>query len=148
VEWPFRPLEPLLALKKDTNAQSQDLHLQLQVARKVFFKVWDLNWVYKALASLTMLLIVIGSLGLLWSIKNEPVMELTWGGLLLTLALFVAGIFVPMLQWLKPTDKARSVLTKIAIAALGYLLANIHIHLVDRWFLARGKLDRLLKLKS
>ena len=75
-------------------------------------------------------------------------MELTWGGLLLTLALFVAGIFVPVLQWLKPTNKTRSALTKIAVAALGYLLANIHIHLVDRWFLARGKLDRLLKLKS
>ena len=37
LDWPFRKLEPLLAMKRNTNEQSEDLHFQLKVARKVFF---------------------------------------------------------------------------------------------------------------
>lgn len=49
VDWPFRKLEPLLAMQPNTNPQSKDLHHQLHVARKIFFKVWDLSPVYRAL---------------------------------------------------------------------------------------------------
>ncbi|SET52596.1 Patatin-like phospholipase [Nitrosomonas marina] len=146
-DWPFRPLEPLLAMKPGANAQRNDLSLQLHVARKIFFKTWDVSLTYKILTSLALLLVLTGLLGLIWSVRNDVVSTITWGGLLIAIILFGATLFMPMLQWLKPSGQAKSWLIKFAIAGLGCILANIHLYLVDRWFLARGKLDRLLKLK-
>ena len=148
VDWPFRPLEPLLAMKPDANEQRKDLSLQLHVARKIFFKAWDVSLPYKILASLALVLILTGLIRLIWSGLDAPVTTITWGGLLITIGFIVAGSFIPMLQWLKPGGEAKSRLIKSTVAALGCILANIHLYLVDRWFLARGKLDRLLKMKS
>ena len=146
-DWPFRPLEPLLAMKPDANAQRKDLSLQLHVARKIFFKAWDVSLPYKILASLTLALIVTGLLGLVWAFRNDVISTMTWGGLLLTIVFIGAGLCMPMLQWLKPSFDAKSRLIKFVVAVLGCILANIHLYLVDYWFLARGKLDRLLNLK-
>ncbi len=147
VDWPFRPLLPLLAMKPDANAQRKDLSLQLQVARKIFFKTWDLSLHYKILASIAMLAVLAGLLGFLWIIRNETAIEtITWGELLIIIG--AAGIvcFLPIIEWLKPAGMARSGLFKFTLAVLGCILANVHLYCVDRWFLARGKLDRLLKL--
>lgn len=148
VEWLFRPLEPLLALQPDANAQSKDLNLQLHVARKLFFKAWDLILVYKILAAFAGILVLagLGSLiALAWDTTAIPAISV---GALITLSIMaIIGFLLPIFRWLNPGDEAKSALLKFAIAAIGYILANIHLYLVDRWFLARGKLDRLLKLK-
>lgn len=148
VEWPFRPLEPLLALKADANAQSKDLNLQLQVARKLFFKAWDLIPLYKFLASLAGIVVLVGLgslIALTWETTAIP--KISWGALLTFIIMAIIGFLLPIFRWLKPGDEAKSAILKFAIAAIGYMLANIHIYLVDRWFLSRGKLERLLKLK-
>lgn len=148
VEWPFRPLEPLLAMKPDANAQSRDLSLQLHVARKLFFKAWDLIRVYKILASLAVILVLagLGSLIVLaW--EKTAIPEISAGALIILIVMAIIGFLLPIFRWLNPGEEAKSAVLKFAIAATGYILANIHIYLIDRWFLARGKLDRLLKLK-
>jgi predicted acylesterase/phospholipase RssA len=147
VDWPFRPLQPLLAMKPDANAQRKDLSLQLQVARKIFFKTWDVSLQYKIVASAAMLVVFAGLLGFLWSVRNVTVIEtITWGGLLLAIGTVGIAFLLPMVQWLKPVGMARSGLFKFTFAVLGCILANVHLYCVDRWFLARGTLDRLLKL--
>ncbi len=147
VDWPFRPLLPLLAMKPDANAQRKDLSLQLQVARKIFFKTWDVSLQYKIIASVAMFAVLTGLLVFLWSVRNEIAIEtVTWGGLLIAIGAAVIAFFLPMAQWLKPANRARSGLFKFTIAILGCILANVHLYCVDRWFLARGELDRLLKL--
>jgi len=147
VDWPFSPLQLLLAMKPDASAQRKDLSLQLHVARKIFFKAWDLSLHYKILASIAMLVVLAGLSGFLWAVRNEIAIEtITWGGLLIAIGAAGIALFVPMVQWLKPAGMVRSGLFKFTIAILGCILANVHLYCVDRWFLARGKLDRLLKL--
>ncbi len=149
VDWPFRKLEPLLAMQQDTNQQSKDLHHQLHVARKVFFKVWDLSPVYRVLMYGVgiVALLLLGSLVI--STWNAPAIPtITWGALIIFLLLTMASFFVPMFRWLNPGNEAKSILLKFAIAIIGYTLARFHIHCVDRYFLARGKLERLLNLKQ
>lgn len=149
VAWPFRKLESLMAMKQDTNPQSKDLHQQLHVARKVFFKVWDLSSVYRALMYSVgiVVLFLLGSL--IISTWGAPAIQtITWGALIIFLLLTMASFFVPMFRWLNPGNEAKSILLKFAIAVIGYTLARFHIHCVDRYFLARGKLERLLNLKQ
>ncbi|WP_297324993.1 tetratricopeptide repeat-containing protein [Nitrosomonas sp.] len=149
VDWPFRKLEPLLAMQQDTNQQSKDLHHQLHVARKVFFKVWDLSPVYRVLMYGVgiVALLLLGSL--IISTWSAPAIQtITWGALIIFLLLTIASFFVPMFRWLNPGNEAKSILLKFAIATIGYTLARFHIHCVDRYFLARGKLERLLNLKQ
>lgn len=80
-----------------------------------------------------------------WDATAIP--AISWGALITLIIMAIIGFLLPVLRWLNPGDEAKSAILKFAIAATGYILANIHLYLVDRWFLARGKLDRLLKLK-
>lgn len=149
VDWPFRKLEPLLAMQQNTNPQSEDLHHQLHVARKIFFKVWDLSPVYRALMYGVgiVVLLLLGSLVI--STWGAPAIQtITWGALITLIFVTMVSFFVPMFRWLNPGNEAKSILLKFAIATIGYTLAKFHIHCVDRYFLARGKLERLLNLKQ
>jgi predicted acylesterase/phospholipase RssA len=148
VDWLFRPLEPLMEIKKETNPQSKDLHDQLHVARKVFFKVWDLIPAYKILVSIVgiVALMIFGSLIIsTWNATAIP--KISWGALITFITVMMICFFVPIFRWLNPGNEAKSRLLKFAIAIIGCTLAKFHIHCVDRYFLARGKLERLLKLK-
>ena len=147
-DWPFRKLEPLMGMQQNTNPQSKDLHHQLHVARKIFFKVWDLSPVYKAIMSGIGIIAVLllGSLVVsTWSAPAIP--AITWGALITFLILTMLSFFVPMFKWLHPGNATKNWPLKFAIAVIGYTLARFHIHCVDRYFLARGKLGRLLNLK-
>ncbi len=149
VDWPFRELEPLMAMKRDTNLQSEDLHHQLHVARKVFFKAWDLSWVYRVIMY-GVGIVVLSLLGnLVISTWSTPAIQtITWGALITLMLVTTVSFFMPMFRWLNPSSKAKNFLLKFAIAAIGYALAKFHIHCVDWYFLARGKLKRLLNLKQ
>lgn len=148
VDWPFRKLEPLMGMEQNTNPQSKDLHHQLHVARKIFFKVWDLSPVYRAIMSGIgiVAVLLLGSLIVsTWSAPAIP--AITWGALITFLIVTMLSFFVPMFKWLHPGNATKNRILKFAIAVIGYTLARFHIHCVDRYFLARGKLERLLNLK-
>lgn len=149
VDWPFRKLEPLMAMQQNTNPQSKDLHQQLHVARKIFFKVWDLSLVYRILmygvgimALLLLSSLVISNLG------STAIPAVSWDAFITFFVVTIICFFYPMFRWLNPGNEAKSFLLKFAIAVIGYTLAKFHIHCVDRYFLARGKLERLLNLKQ
>lgn len=146
-DWPFRVLEPLLAQPAGADARSQDLALQLGVAGMGFFKAFKLVkalkvWAY--IAGALLLLLLVGLLIFAW---NQPALCLKWSTVILGLLMLIAGMLVPALRWLSPKDEAKSFFIKVAIAVVGAVVGKLHLGIVDRMFLARGKLERLLNLK-
>lgn len=145
-EWRFRALEPILALPAQADPRRKDLELQLDVASSGFFKAWRLvpelkraAWVIGGIAVLVLSL-------LLWVLWDRTLFSFTGGTLVIALLLFAAGLVAPALKWLSPRKEARSLAIKAVIALVGYLLAKVHLRFIDRLFLERGKLDRLLNL--
>ena len=133
-------------MKRNTNKQSEDLHFQLTVARKVFFKAWDLIPAYKIVVILLGVIMLLGLVYLAVHAWNTTaIKETSWGALLTFIALPIITLLVPMFNWLNPSSKF-SILIKFSMAVLGYALAKIHLYLVDRFFLARGELNKLLRL--
>ncbi|HNA70304.1 MAG TPA: hypothetical protein PK473_04645, partial [Nitrosomonas sp.] len=151
-DWPFRKLEPIMGLKAEANKQSQDLHFQLHVARKIFFKTYDLRLDYRIIVWSLLALLIAGILSFLYQQWNTPLTDtlhlgsLTWGKLFSLLILMVISALIPMVHLLSPSNKVANIF-KFMVAAGGSLLAKFHLAVLDRWFLKRGKLERLLKLK-
>lgn len=151
-DWPFRKLEPIMALKADTNKQSQDLHFQLHVARKIFFKTYDLRLGYRIIAWSLLALLATGTLSFLYQHWNTSLTDtfhlgsLTWGKLFSLFILMLISALIPMVHLLSPSNKVANIF-KFMVATGGSLLAKFHLAVLDRWFLNRGKLERLLKLK-
>ncbi|MDE2388241.1 MAG: patatin-like phospholipase family protein [Betaproteobacteria bacterium] len=142
VDWPFRPLEPVMALKRETNKQSQDLHYQLKIAGEAFSKAWHLIPAYKLMVMLAGAAAVIG-LGafatLTWNI------EISFGAIFFLVLLSIIALSVPVLHWLMPASRFRFIF-KTGITLLGFIVAKIHLDYVNEKFLDRGRLERLLKL--
>ncbi len=142
VDWPFRPLEPLMAMKRETNKQSEDLHHQLKIAREVFSKAWYLIPQYKIAAIVTGVIAVIGVVffaALAWSTT------ISVGVMIISVVLSMIAMAVPLLHWLMPASRFRLIF-KTSITLVGYIVAKIHLKYVNEKFLKRGQLERLLKL--
>ena len=143
-DWPFSPLIPLLGSPEGASAARTDLELQLDIGSSLFLKVWkSIEEFRRALAY------GLGAAAVLLSvflIVNWDVPLLTWGGLVMLVAGGLAAAYVPLLRWFNPTAETRSYLTKLVMAAVGYVWAKIHLRFVAPHFLARGRLSRLLGL--
>lgn len=146
-DWPFRPIEPLLALPEGADPRRDDLELQLSIGGLGFLKAWKLVPELRRLALIGGILLLALLAGLIYAGWNQTAVSLTWGAIAIVLLGLAIGVFAPAFRWLFPKDQARSFFIKFAIAILGYVAAKIHLGTVDRLFLARGKLDRLLNLK-
>ena len=142
VDWPFRKLEPLMAMARNTNKQSEDLHYQLEIASKVFSKAWHLIPIYKIMI---ILLAIISATGIGYLVTQAWDAQISLGAFFIFLVLSIVALLVPMLHWLIPSGKF-SIIFKASIALLGYLVAKIHRSYINKKFLDRGKLERLLKL--
>lgn len=142
VDWPFRPLEPLMAMKRETNKQSEDLHYQLEIASKVFSKAWHLIPQYKLAAILTGIIAVISVVFFAALAWNNTV---SVGAMIIFAVLSIIAMAVPILHWLMPASRLRFIF-KTSITLLGYIVAKAHLKYVNKRFLDRGRLERLLKL--
>ena len=146
--WSFLPLHDLLAQAPGASGQRDDLGLQLKVGKEKFLKALKLVPELKRrsiIAAAVTAVILIVLIAALWGNPLFP--PITVGAFIIMLLLLIAGMIVPALKWLNPSEEGRSFAIKLAIALTGYLLAKVHLHLVDPLFLARGKLERLLNLK-
>jgi hypothetical protein len=147
-DWPFRKLEPLMAMKRDTNKQSEDLHYQLDIASRIFSKAWHLIPAYKIFVISVGVITLLGLGYLAWQFRDKIIIEeISLGALMIYITPLIIALLVPMFHWLMPSSKF-SILFKGSIVVFGYALAKIHLSLVNQWFLVRGELDRLLKLKT
>jgi hypothetical protein len=144
-DWPFSPLIPMLGLPEGASAARTDLEFQLDIGSSLFLKVWKSIEGFRrtlayGLGAVALLLIV-------FLIVNWDIPLLTWGGLTMLVVGGLAAAYVPLLRWLNPTAETRSYLTKLVMAAAGYVWAKIHLRFVAPHFLARGRLSRLLGLE-
>lgn len=147
-DWPFLALEPIAALgQKSQDPRRQDLALQLDVGKGLFFKVWRLDPVLRALG---LAIGLIGAAALVWAVSAgwDSVISLRVGSVVILAALAAAGMIMPALKWLNPQKATRSYLGKASLAVVGFLVSQAHLVLFDRRFLARGRLQRLLDLKA
>ena len=146
-DWPFRPLEQLFGSAPGAaGKQRADLEEQLKAASKTFFKAWNLTPFLQLAAWLLGAVVVANIAGLLAADWTKTAFAISWGTLAISIASFVIVLCVPAFKWLFPQEEGRNVVIKITIALLGYILSKVHLGIIDRIFLARGKLERLLKL--
>ena len=143
-QWPFLPLQDLLAQPAGASGQRDDLGLQLKVGKEKFLKAWKLIPELKRRGIIAVGIIGIALIALIATQWHNPLFSITVGGFIMMILLLLAAMLVPALRWLNPSEEARSFAIKLAIAFTGYLLAKVHLNLVDPLFLARGKLHRLL----
>lgn len=149
--WPFLELEPILAKPQDSSdLRRRELERQLAIGSAAAFKVWHL---VPALRVLGLALLGTAGLGLIawvWLNWNQSIDMGTWpvGGIVISLLLFLAGLLVPALKLLEPSKAMRSWLMRVLLALLGCLVANLHVHLFDRFYLRYGRMARLMKLST
>lgn len=144
--WPFLKLEPILKLPEgSSDTDRKDLGFQLDVASSLFFKLWRLNpflrftkWVPVVAGLLLLFYLVVKY----W---NATLWEITAGELILVITLLALSFISPLLMWaFAPQRASSSVVRKIGIALFGALATTLHLHVFDKMFLHRGKLQRLL----
>lgn len=137
--WSFLKVEPLMCEGGDT-----PLLRQLAVSDQLFLRVWRLSRPLK-IAGIAAL-VVLAALAGIAAYRFWATPLLTVGsaiGMLAGLALGAAGL--KALLWaVQPTKALEQVLTGLGMATGGWLLARLHLHIFDPWFLRQGQVDRLL----
>ena len=147
-DWPFLKLEPIMRQPKESaDPRRKDLGQQLEVASSLFFKVWQL---IPALRWASWVLATVAIVGILWLIvyywNQHFTITVQW--MVITLAVAIAGLMIPMLKWFSPQKAWQDVVSKMAAAFVGYVLTKVHLLVFDRLFLKCGSLKRLFDLQS
>lgn len=149
--WQFRALERVFARPANKgDAQRDDLDVQIKAASRLFFKAWTLCPGLKlcgiGLGIVVGLLLIMYLVNhwhspLLSSVPTVGMVAIAVG----TLALVTAH---PLLKWLDPKRAMHGIANKLVLALLGYAVMNVQVLIIDKMFLRRGKLERLLKLPA
>jgi hypothetical protein len=147
-DWPFLALEPIAALQaSSTDPRRVDLARQLDIGKGLFLKIWHLDPLLRALAYGLGGVLAIGLLWLLAANWNQLIaFEISVSTAIVAVLLALAAMLWPALKWLAPEKVLRDYLGKAAVAVVGFLVAQAHLLVFDRRFLARGRLRRLLDL--
>ena len=149
-DWPFLDLESLIGKPESSpDKRRADLGKQLEVASALAFKIWKLNWIlrwFSRAGAVAAVVLLVWFIYMHWD-AELPFPRVSTGGLTTFIALLVAGIFFPLINWLNPQKAVSGYLRKALIAVGGFVLANIHLLIFDPMFLRRGRLKRLLKRK-
>jgi predicted acylesterase/phospholipase RssA len=148
--WPFLALTPLLAMPSSARDRARaDLGRQLAVGSSLFLRAFKLSRTLSAVG-LGLLALVVVTLGHLvhenWG--ERVAFSGTVGGILLSLLLLAAGMVWRGVRFVNPEGVMRSWLVKVGVALGGFVLANLHVHLIDPIFKRRGKVARLLRLSG
>jgi len=145
-DWPFLRLEPLMGQPESSNdLRRQAIARQLDASLYRVFKVWRLDPVLQKLGWALGCCTVLMALMLLWTFREVSVVNLTLGETAVALALVLAGVFFPVLNWLNPQRTSHDLVRKTVLAFLGYISAQLHIKRFDRRYLEIGSMDRLLE---
>jgi predicted acylesterase/phospholipase RssA len=151
VKWPFLRLENLMALPPHaSDARRGDLGLQLGVAHSAAFKVWQLSGTLRRVA------LVVGALVVFFVSRwfcihwdSDYVLQTTIrpSHIVIAAGFFALTVLFPILKWIHPQEAMRGMLGKAGLGIAGWIASNIHIRFFDPFFLRRGRVKRLLKLR-
>lgn len=148
-DWPFRLLEEIAGKPADsTDLRRRDLERQLGVGKNLFFKAFLLTPWLKATA-IAMGLVLAGLLIWLgYEYRNSTLLNITWGEAIWTGLVFVMAACVPLMRFLNPQSAARGVLLKFALPLVGWVVANLHLWLIEPRLQKRGRIERLMNLPA
>jgi predicted acylesterase/phospholipase RssA len=142
-QWRFLSVEKPMKQIAGCEEQHKDLIALLEVGKNSAFKIWKIS---KPLHYVSFALAVLSVAALVWVCAywwREPLPSLTLGRVLIPL-LVVSG-FALIGKMISRAGRLQETVVKIsmgiALAAVGWLAAAIHILVFDRWFLNRGKVS-------
>ena len=149
-KWDFLDLEPILEKPHESGQAGMDLRKQLEASGSLVFKIWKLDprlksaaWIASAAAAVIVAILIRANWG-----KDLFSFSVTVGGFIVAFAIAAITIFFPTFKWLFPEKATRGIVQKLFIASFGFLAAKLHLWKLDKMFLERGKLSRLLNLKQ
>jgi predicted acylesterase/phospholipase RssA len=142
--WEFLRIEPLLKQPGDT-----PLMRQLKVAENLAFRIWLLSRTLKTVATGVGLGLLIWIGYYAYAHWSATALSLTVGALLTSVIGIVLGasgwgLLARLIQYRKTFE---SILIGLAMGTLGWLVARLHLHVFDRWFVYQGRLRALSREK-
>jgi predicted acylesterase/phospholipase RssA len=137
-QWEFLDFEESM---KDPS-QSGHLLKLLKVGSQRAFKIWQLNIPLKitglALGALALIL-------LLWACRKwSSVALITLGTIGTTVALVIAGAIFgkTVMHLVRYRDTLTDIAIGVGMSLVGWVLARIHLHVFDKWYLRAGKIEK------
>ncbi|WP_163999266.1 patatin-like phospholipase family protein [Pyxidicoccus caerfyrddinensis] len=144
LEWEFLKIEPPMKLLDAPEAAHPRLMSLLGVGSNTAFKVWRLYPALRVMGFVLLSLLAAGLLWLGWRYWNTPFPTLTVQRIFLLLLPVLVGAvlgkFFVRLIWLQNT--LQRIAIGVGMAAVGWLLARVHLHVFDRLYLRHGRLKR------
>lgn len=150
-QWQFQELGDLMKKpRQSSDKRRADLALQLQVGGGAAFKIWKLSPFLRGLSKALGLAAFVSAVVLVVLFWNRRFLDdgISLKAILLTWGLPLAALAAPALAWLTPLKRLQSIAKGVALVTFGWLLAWIHLLIFDRLFLRRGKVRRLLRLRT
>lgn len=148
-QWDFLAVEEGM---KGGGPKYDYLKRQLGVSHALAFKIWKLS---KPLKVTAWVLAAVALVFAVWASFRWPTLtvvpQITLWGIAVFVASFVALSLLAFLvgKWVKRVvrwrDTAWLIALGVAMAALGWILARIHLHIFDPWFLRGGSLETFKK---
>ena len=116
---------------------------QLKVADKLAFRIWLLSSGLKV-GALCGGLALLGWIGFLaYAHWRATAFSLTIGALLTAVVCAAVGLagWGGLAKSIQYRKTLQSVIVGLAMGTVGWLLARLHLHVFDRWFLRQGRLS-------
>lgn len=151
VKWAFNAIDPALT----GGVEEERLRRVLDAGSRTAFKIWSLSPGLVVVKWALLIALVATLLVLVFTRWASPLIavNLTFGAvatalLLMAVAPLAAWAFgsigknvVRTVRW---QDTLRDVAIGVAMSTLGFIIARIHLHLFDPWFLRAGEVRRIL----
>jgi hypothetical protein len=138
-----------LVIEKELEAvePSPSLAAQLEVAKYIPFKVWRISRPLQCLAGFVSVLLLSGLALYYDAWWSKTLLTLTWGSVaIVALTALIGKILSPSARRLFRYQKTlQDALLGFGMATLGWLVAGLHLHVFDRWFLWQGRVRHLLR---
>jgi hypothetical protein len=162
-DWPFLKLRHAMSHAGDDDTPAQhDLLRLLRVAERVPFKVWKLPSITLLLACVASAVVVVLLLVVVRNLIGNvrPAANADWMTYLGTLTRWVGsglfGLMVASAVWggariFGFRESLSQVLTGVGLGLVGVVtwpLSRLHLHIFDKVYQHRGKLDRLLNAEG
>jgi predicted acylesterase/phospholipase RssA len=152
-KWPFLAISPIMETRRTDEDAYQELKNLLDVAKKSAFKVWTLAPRLQLAARVARLLVIVAAIlgAFHWRdyVFRISLSTILWFLVPILVTVTLGRLFTPRLAKILSvvsgirTQVWRMVLF-VALAVLGCMVAAIHIRFFDRWYLYRGRIDRLI----
>jgi hypothetical protein len=133
--WPFLQVEKSM----QNEEKSQEMLQLLKVASNTALKIWLLSKPLKVVGIIIALAAVIAFL--VASFKWPSLPLITFGMIGTSLLFFIVGLFVgkTLLRIVRFRETFSQIAIGVGMALVGWILARIHLHVFDKWYLRAGR---------